>query len=429
MSYLSMTLSASLMILCVLLIRKLFVYKVPSFIFTMLWILVLIRLCVPYKAETSYNIYNVLYFLYFFIKNRLENPVWVSVSNLLVTLWQNDTIQTLFFVIWLMGVLFVSYQFFKSHISVRKIQKEALPLTAEKELLQLLNSFGLTKEYALREIYGISSPLSCGIIHPMIVLPKDFAHQNPQLLIPSLLHEYMHLRYHHPLIQYVLIILCIINWFNPFIWLLYKYINQDMEIACDRGALKHLGEDYKENYALHLVRFAEQIVEQPSTKTVFYHSYTRGVLKERIVAITKFKKLSIITIIISVLLPCGVASALGTSDNYILEHELSDEKSAMSIVSIESPALEQDISKTDIFVPWENLAPYVAENKKDTRAPSKYIISEYAQEYPPHTPIPQKITVTTQAYGYTYKGTLNLSRISVQETKTIAYYTGTVYLQ
>lgn len=220
--------------------------------------------------------------------------IWVHRHHTVFAFCQNHTVQMVCFVIWLIGAICFCYYFANSYRFVRKIQKEAMPLVEEQALLQCLQTFGLKKEYALREMHGISSSLSCGVIRPMIVLPKGFSRQNPDFLLPSLLHEYMHLTYRHPLIQYLLTILCILNWYNPCIWLLYKYINQDMEIACDRGALKHMGAEYKERYALYLMQFAEQM------------------------AIMKFQKLSIMMLVISVLLPIGFASALST--NYHLCH-------------------------------------------------------------------------------------------------------------
>ena len=49
-----------------------------------------------------------------------------------------------------------------------------------------------------------------------------------------ILHEYMHLKYMHTLLQIIVIIIFCLNWYNPIIWAGYHYIKLDMEIACDR---------------------------------------------------------------------------------------------------------------------------------------------------------------------------------------------------
>lgn len=427
MHYLSMTFAASLMILCILLIRKYLVYRIPSLVFTLLWGLVLVRLCMPYKIETTYNLYNLLYYLYFLIQEQMVDIFPMPLENYFFAFCQNHMVQMVCFVVWLIGAICFCCYFANSYRLIRKIQKEAMPLVEEQALLQSLQTFGLKKEYALREMYDISSPLSCGVIRPMIVLPKGFSRQNPELLLPSLLHEYMHLTYHHPLIQYLLTILCILNWYNPCIWLLYKYINQDMEIACDRGALKHIGAEYKERYALHLVQFAEQMAKQTTEKTILYHGYTKGILKERVIAIMKFQKLSIMTIMISTLLPIGFASALSTNDKYVLGYELVHGLDDMRIVSVEVPTSEQ-VAETDIFVPWETLAQYV-DTQDERNIPKQIPISNYSREYPKGTSIPSAISVTTKRYGTTYKGTLELSDTSTTKTKIIAYYSGILYRQ
>ncbi|WP_055070142.1 M56 family metallopeptidase [Clostridium massiliamazoniense] len=57
------------------------------------------------------------------------------------------------------------------------------------------------------------------------------------------LHEIMHLKNKHTLIAIIAVIIRIIHWFNPFIYVFLKVMNIDCELACDYDALKRLNKD------------------------------------------------------------------------------------------------------------------------------------------------------------------------------------------
>ena len=87
--------------------------------------------------------------------------------------------------------------------------------------------------------------------------------------------------------------------------------------------------------------------------------------------------------------------------------------------------LETDISSPIILLTWEQLTPYVTEY--ESRAASSIKVVDYIITHNSISEFQDKITVTLQKEGYTYKGTLSLTNVKKSGTKYIGYYSGTLY--
>lgn len=416
-----MTVSATLMILTIIGIRKILVHSIPSFVFAILWFLVVIRLCIPYEFSTDYNIYNLLYYLRKVLGFKSFQISWLWLDRIIMMIWDNMILKICCLTIWLLGVFFIVFRLWKSFLSSTKIRKESFPCPLENELKDFLSTNGLNTKYAIRESDQIQTPIACGIFSPTIILPRHFHTENPMAWMQAILHEYMHLKYHHTIIQYLVILFLAFNWYNPTIWIFYQYVNRDMEIACDRGALKILGEDQKSAYALQLIQSAENIVNQKQNEVVFYNNLARYDLKERIVAIMKFKKFSIAVMTASMLLPFGVATVFGASDNYVFGDEINYPQ--YDLVEVAENTNDADAT----YIPWEQLEPYV--QVQETRASTRINIVDYRVEYSSASDVKIQWILSTKKDGYTYTGTITLVRLEQVGSKYVGYYSGTLYRQ
>ncbi len=135
----------------------------------------------------------------------------------------------------------------------------------------------------------------------------------------------------------------------------------------------------------------------------------------------KFKKLSIASVVVSMLIPTSIACALGPDDNYLIASD--SNFSSYTVALEEEPASNKTI---ELFVPWEELEPYT---EAGSRAVSSYNVIAFRKEYPTFSQVAEKITVTTVQQGHTYKGTLTLQEVQKEGSVYAGYYNGTVYLQ
>lgn len=54
-----------------------------------------------------------------------------------------------------------------------------------------------------------------------------------------MMHEYVHVRQKHSVDILLAEILCLLQWFNPFAWMLRKYIRQNLEFLADNEVIRH----------------------------------------------------------------------------------------------------------------------------------------------------------------------------------------------
>jgi len=96
-----------------------------------------------------------------------------------------------------------------------------------------------------------------------------------------ILHEYVHIRQRHTVDILLSELVCILNWFNPFVWLIRRSIRQNLEFIADRKVLEK-GVDRK-GYQYHLL----QVVGVPGYSLATNFNFSS--LKKRIIMMNKIK--------------------------------------------------------------------------------------------------------------------------------------------
>ncbi|MBR3762555.1 MAG: hypothetical protein IKK59_07410 [Lachnospiraceae bacterium] len=115
------------------------------------------------------------------------------------------------------------------HIKVFRMNK------ADKELCDNLSA--IAEKYGLKSCRRVrvgegAMPCVCGLLSPVLVLPVEGV---PEEVI---VHELLHKKHGDVLINYVLHIVRILNWFNPLIWYVTAVILNDSEALCDQRVLE-----------------------------------------------------------------------------------------------------------------------------------------------------------------------------------------------
>lgn len=100
----------------------------------------------------------------------------------------------------------------------------------------------------------VTTPVVVGVLNPRIYLP--YSVQESQLS-HVLIHENMHIKRKDHLLKLLFYIAVIIHWFNPMVWISYRLLERDMEMACDEAVLERLGAEEKKNYCESLLNLAD----------------------------------------------------------------------------------------------------------------------------------------------------------------------------
>ncbi len=119
---------------------------------------------------------------------------------------------------------------------------------------------------------GIHSPCSFGNI--IFIQPQQY---DPETYRQILLHEKVHAGGWHTLDILLAELSIIFQWFNPFIWLLRREMENNLEFLTDRRVLQHPGVE-REAYQLSLVKVAA-----PDLPLSITSNYNQSLLKRRII--------------------------------------------------------------------------------------------------------------------------------------------------
>lgn len=241
----SMTVTGSMVILCVLLARQA-LKKAPRVFAWMLWLVVIFRLLCPVSVPGPVSV------LEWADAPRTESgamefvepPVQAPVETILAGPQQAaesvplraeppmdwNLIGTR---LWALGVGILLAYGVISYGSLKRKLRESVPLGK-----------------GIREADGIASPFVLG---RTVYLPSDLKEEERAYI---LLHERLHIRHGDPVVKLLFWAAVCLHWFNPLVWLGFFLCGRDMELRCDEAVLKKLGPQVRSRYAQSLLDLA-----------------------------------------------------------------------------------------------------------------------------------------------------------------------------
>ena len=212
-----------------------------------LWILLLIYLISPYELEIG-------------IENVKENSILLAITNFFNSSlgWLVNKIGSIFFKLnRLIGsILIFTYLGIKIY-KFHKVMKDSV-LINNSLCKEKISEFGLKRKVEIYINNNLKTPLTFGILKPKIIL-QDHILADEKLLDHVLIHELIHIKKFHILLNHLINIVACLYWFNPLLWLSLKYLDQDIEIDCDKLVVENLGDTRKNRkaYCMSMLKFLE----------------------------------------------------------------------------------------------------------------------------------------------------------------------------
>ena len=111
-------------------------------------------------------------------------------------------------------------------------------------------------EYVKLPVYlskEIDTPCLSGIMHTGIYVTKSVA-EDPVLLKHAVYHEMTHYRHGDQFWSFVRCVCLALHWYNPLVWWAAKISKKDAEFACDEATIQRLGEEERIEYGRTLIR-------------------------------------------------------------------------------------------------------------------------------------------------------------------------------
>lgn len=225
--------------------------------------------------------------------------VWAARVPLLPSIWT---------ILWAAGFTLCLGYFLFSYVKCYRNFQMSLP-AGHEALRKWYAVHPLRRKMSIRQSDRIISPLSYGILHPVILMPKTTDWSDTRQLWYILEHEYIHIQRFDVLTKLVMAAALCIHWFNPFVWVMYLLFNRDIELSCDETVIRRFGENTRSAYAMTLI----SMEEKKSGLSPLYNSFSKNAIEERILAIMKIKKITFISCTLAVMLVAGITAAFATS--------------------------------------------------------------------------------------------------------------------
>ena len=321
MSLFQMSVAGGVLILLIVVIRALAIHRLPKTTFLALWMIAALRLLLPFSIPLPFNIHIGLDIFSDVVQELPSGNIASTLPGdsppsydigTAVPSPATEHIST-FEILWLVGVLLLALYFFISYFrSMRKFRMSIPDNTPY--IREWLNAHQIVRPIEVRSSDLISSPLTYGILHPVILLPKKLDRNDQAALKYVLTHEYVHIRRFDAITKILFAAVLCIHWFNPFVWVMYVLANRDMELSCDAWVIRMMGAKNRSSYALMLIKMEEK----RSGMSALYSHFGKNAISERIEAIMKFKKTSIWACILALALIAGATTAFAaarTDDN------------------------------------------------------------------------------------------------------------------
>jgi len=248
LSIINMSISASYIVLAVLLLRLL-LKKAPKWITVVLWSIVAVRLVCPFSIESVLSLIPSAETVSpdIMMDRTPEINTGIPILNQAINsvisgsftpdpgtsanplqLW----IPT-FAVIWIVGMVALLIYTVISYAKVKR--KIGTAVLIRDNIYQSEN---------------VVSPFVLGIIKPKIYLPFNMNDKDMEHVVA---HETAHIRRKDHLWKPLGFLLLTLHWFNPLMWLGYVLLCRDIELACDEKVIKELDHDARADYSQALL--------------------------------------------------------------------------------------------------------------------------------------------------------------------------------
>ena len=391
MTLLEVSFSGAVFIIAVVIIRAIAINSLPKKTFLVLWEMVLLRLVIPFTIPSAFSIYTL-------INNTISTPTFFeaetnnvasAVSREYFVVIQgieqpvtNIPFVSVRFVVWRIGMILFAGFFIVSYLRCRIEFRTALPVNNDY-VEQWIKERPLKRRISIKQSDRISTPLTYGVLHPVILMPKQTDWKNINQLRYIFSHEYVHIYRFDTITKLIATYALCIHWFNPLVWVMYILFNRDIELACDESVIRQFGDKSKSAYSLMLI----SMEAKKSGLSPLCNNFSKNAIEERITAIINTKRTTIITLlsaclIVLVTVSLFATSAIASTDSKTSDTlTLNDPKTNTSDIIADVKGSMMIIHESADILHYEDGAPYIHDiltnNTDSTIVETQYCMLAY----------------------------------------------------
>lgn len=290
---LNMSISAGWLVLVVLVLR-LILRRAPGWLRVLLWLLVAVRLICPVTIESTWSLIpsaqtfpeQAISGPGFDVQTGIE-PVDEQINGYLgeryleggtVSTGNGARVLTVLSVLWLTGIICMAGS--AIYRSWRLKHRVETAVRYRDNIYQSEN---------------VGTPFVYGMFRPRIYLPFRIPEQELNYILA---HEQAHIRRKDHWWKLLGYFLLTIYWFHPLLWVAYRCLCRDIELACDQKVIRGLGKEQRADYTQVLVNCSTDRHPIAAGPLAFGETGVR----ERVRAVMNYRKPAVWLVSVSILL-------------------------------------------------------------------------------------------------------------------------------
>jgi len=232
------------------------------------------------------------------VTSAAPRPAGLSPSVLLLTGWAAGT------ALFLLPVVMGLWQ-------VRSLRRSGLPWRQGQAVAErLAPGAGIHRRVAVLLHGALPGPMTCGAVHPAIMLSQEAETWDGEDLNRAIVHELEHVRRGDWVSHCLARAVCAVYWFHPLVWIAWRRLALEAERSCDDAVL---GRSEATAYADQLVRLAQRLslaAKVPAAKSPVPAMANRADLAARVRAVLDNRRRRGRAGALAVALACAAAAAL-----------------------------------------------------------------------------------------------------------------------
>lgn len=191
-------------------------------------------------------------------------PAFIGAGSATIEAARRFTFEGFLLSIWALGALFVAARWVVAATAAAVFTRRATLLLDDawhRQTDRIRQSLGIRRPVALRVSPRLRSPMTWGVLHPVVLLPAEALTWSAERRHVVLTHELAHIRRRDSLTQWLGQAVVTLYWFNPLAWRGYRRMLVEREHACDDYVLQDGA--LPSAYATHLLQIARDLGTTP----------------------------------------------------------------------------------------------------------------------------------------------------------------------
>lgn len=159
-------------------------------------------------------------------------------------------------IIWKTGMVLSVLFYLINYIVFNVKSKKHLKILDSKLFEKVKNEMKIKRKIEVYRCGLIASPMCIGFIKPKIIMPyTEYTNDELELIFK---HELTHLKRFDIWYKLLLVASNTVHWFNPFVYIMRKLANRDIEYTCDDIVTRNLSLSQRKEYSRVILKTMER---------------------------------------------------------------------------------------------------------------------------------------------------------------------------